>query len=502
MLMKRTSLFFLLLCICFTLLTGCQTNPLVEITNTEGMVTVKKNAGSSFETAKAGLKLYPGAVIKTDDDSKAALTFISDGTTAELKSNTYLELDDKVLGAIKQNLGNATYNVKPLNKNFKVTTPQGMATVLGTVLTVAAEEKETRITVAQGKVNFKKTDGKSIVIEKDQVYSTSFKENKAKSLKEPKMEMAKAKKDEAILAYGIGKNKLDFVNDNKYPGIEEPIPFGPLSFRVIDNNFWIADSVAGKLLQVSRENKVLAKISVIPENQVKPKKLADNDPALEVLIEDFAPIRGDYGMLTAILVAESMENRLIQIGLDGKIQKVVTYPEFKQLYKVEITNEGTVYVADKGAQRIFVLDSELNLVEPMSWEWSGLAVSENQDVLYRVFYTPDTDAITLVGMNRDKEIVREVELGLPSHLNPELCWVDEDRQECLISYVPVTGFKGKFMLARVSLDGTVIKTTEMVAPIAMNRYIDKYYNNIWIAEANYHDAPNGVFKLKPYKLYK
>lgn len=500
--MKKNSCVMAFLCVCLIMLIGCQSNePLAQLSALNGSVTVKKDANSNFELAKMGVKLYAGGIIKTDDDSSATFTLLPDEAVIELKSNTYLELDNKVKNLIAHKAGNATYNVNPQKSNLKITTPQGMATVLGTVLTLETKETETMVTVNEGSVDFTKLDGAKITIKKGEQYSTTYKENKARKIGETVMEAIKVEKDEAVLAYGDEKHKLAFINQNKYPGIEEPIPFGPLSFRVIDNNFWIADSVAGKLVQVNRENKVLAELSVIPENQVKPQKAYENDPCLQVLIEDFAPIKGEYNMLTAILVAESMENRLILVDLDGKIQKVVNIPEFKQLYKIEISAAGTIYVADKGAQRIFVFDSDLNYLEAMSWEWSGLAVSQQEDVLYRVFFTAETGLLTLVGMNRDKEIVREVELMLPMHLNPELCWVDEEKQECLISYVPDTGFDGKFMLARVSFDGSVIKTTEMKAPIAMNRYIDKYHASTWVAEADYNSAPKGVFKLKPFKLY-
>lgn len=499
--MKKNSLIVAFLFVCLIMMAGCQSDePLGELSALTGSVTVKKNVKSNFELAKTGLKLYVGGVVKTDDESSVTLTLLADETVVEMKSNTYLELNDKVKNMVTQKSGNATYNVNPQKSNLKITTPQGMATVLGTVLTVDAKETETMVVVNEGSVDFTKLDGAKITIKKGEQYSTTYKENKARKIGETVMDAIKAEKDEAVLAYGDEKHKLAFINQNKYPGIEEPVPFGPLSFRVIDNNFWIADSVAGKLVQVNRENQVLAELSVIPENQVKPKKAFENDPGLQVLIEDFAPIRGEYNILSALLVAESMENRLILVDLDGKIQKVVTIPEFSQLYKVEVSGAGTVYVADKGAQRIFVFDQDLNYIEAMSWEWSGLAVSQYDDVLYRVFFTHETGLLTLVGMDRDKQIVRETELMLPMHFNPELCWVDEDNQECLISYVPQTGFSGKFMLARVSFDGSVIKTTEMLAPIAMNRYIDKYHSRAWVAEANYNDAPQGVFKLKPFKL--
>ena len=51
----------------------------------------------------------------------------------------------------------------------------------------------------------------------------------------------------------------------------------------------------------------------------------------------------------------------------------------------------------------------------------GFAVSGDDDVLYRIFFTQETGLLTLVAQNREKQILRETELLLPIHLNPELC---------------------------------------------------------------------------------
>jgi len=481
-------------------LIGCgNIEPIAELSDVQGTVSVKPKTAQNFSTGIAGNKISVGDVVKTERDSEATIKFLADETEIMLKSNTYLEIDKVAEFEIRQKSGIATYKISPQKKNIKITTPQGMATVLGTVLTIDAKENETTVSVEKGNVDFTKKDGSKINITEGRMYSTDFKENKArKILKTPVLKLGT---DEVALFYGEGKNKVSYINENKYPGIEEPIPFGPLSFRIVDNTFWVADSVAGKLIQLTRENKQLREISVIPSNQTKPVPAFENDPCLQVLIEDFAPVRDENGTAYSFWVAESMENRLINVDFSGKIHHTITNPDFKQLYKVEIGEGGNIFVADKGAQRIFIYDKDLKFVEAVSWEWSGFAVSGDDDVLYRIFFTQETGLLTLVAQNREKQILRETELLLPIHLNPELCWVDESKQECLITYTPKTGFAGKFMVALVGFDGTVRKTTEMTAPIAMNRYIEKYNNKVWIADADFNTAPETLFKIKPFKLY-
>lgn len=498
---KLKKLFWIVVIGLFTpFLTGCgNVEPIAELSSVQGSVLVKPKTVEIFSNGAAGTKIAAGAVIRTERDSSALIKILSDETEISLKSNTYLEIDKVTEFEIKQKSGIATYKVTPQQKNIKITTPQGMATVLGTVLTIDAKENETTVSVEKGIVDFTKKDGSKINITEGRMYSTGFKENKArKILKTP---VLKLEADEVALFYGEGKNKVGYINENKYPGIEEPVPFGPLSFRIIDNTFWVADSVAGKLIQLTRENKQLREISVIPLNQPKPEPAFENDPCLQVLIEDFAPVRDENGTAYSFWVAESMENRLINVDFTGKILHTITNPDFKQLYKIELGKGGNLFVADKGAQRIFIYDKDLKFVEAVSWEWSGFAVSGDDDVLYRIFFTQETGLLTLVAQNREKQIVRETELLLPIHLNPELCWVDEDKQECLITYTPKTGFAGKFAVALVGFDGTVKKTTEMTAPIAMNRYIEKYNDRVWVADADYNTAPETLFKIKPFKLY-
>ena len=125
-------------------------------------------------------KISAGDVVKTERDSEATIKFLTDETEITLKSNTYLEIDKVAEFEIKQKSGIATYKISPQQKNIKITTPQGMATVLGTVLTIDAKENETTVSVEKGNVDFTKKDGSKINITEGRMYSTGFKTKPAK----------------------------------------------------------------------------------------------------------------------------------------------------------------------------------------------------------------------------------------------------------------------------------------------------------------------------------
>ncbi len=50
---------------------------------------------------------------------------------------------------------------------------------------------------------------------------------------------------DVAIPFGEGSGKVDYINKNRFPKLEDPIPTGPLSFRMIEDKVWIADSVGG-----------------------------------------------------------------------------------------------------------------------------------------------------------------------------------------------------------------------------------------------------------------
>lgn len=308
---------------------------------------------------------------------------------------------------------------------------------------------------------------------------------------------------DVTIPYGEGSGKADFINNNKYPKIDDPQPTGPLSFRVIGDNVWVADSVGNKLMQFGKDSKLISEFSVLPKDTpaYKIEKTEDNDslPILNMIIDDFAPVYNEKGELEAWWVADSCKNKLVKFSVDGKLIGEITNPDFGQLYRVEVGQGGHIFVADKVAASIFVYDSDGNLLSKQNWEWSGMAVSGADDVLYRLMYDNEAKKNVLVISTVDGKVVSGKPLDVVGMFNPKLWWVDESIGEYVITYSPAE-FKGFYNIVRVGFDGTVKASGEVPAPIIMNRFIEKGANGVFIGKGNFFEAPNGNFEVVPYKL--
>ncbi len=303
------------------------------------------------------------------------------------------------------------------------------------------------------------------------------------------------------LPYGTGAGKVGFINGNNYPGIEEPMPIGPKAFRLADDHIWVVDSTGGKLLKLGKEKGLLGEFSLLASPPVPlPADLATNSPNLEVMIEDFAPAFDAEGRLSSFWFVELMNNRLMNYSPDGKKLAEIKHEKFVQPFRIEVGRNGHIFVADKGTQSIFVFDAEHKLVAETNWEWSGFAVGA-EDKLYRLFYESENNRTYLVLQNLQKTIEKEIELDLPEHMNPELWWVDEAREEIILTFTPAAGFNGKFVVARLGFDGKIKASGDLTPPLVMNRFIDHQgFDEVWLGAADYEKAPEGSFSVVPTKL--
>jgi len=305
---------------------------------------------------------------------------------------------------------------------------------------------------------------------------------------------------DVAIPYGEGTGKVDFTNNKKYPKLDDPLPYGPLSFRLVEDKVWVADSIGGKLMQYDNKGKLLSEISVLPEG-TKPYTIDEYKlPILNILIEDIAPVKGEYGDAIAWWVVDSVGNKLLKYSVDGKKLAEVKNNEFVQLYRIEVGRSGHIFVADKAKRAIFVLDSEGKMLNKLNWEWSGMAVAGKDDILYRLMWDNEAHRNVLVSTNTDGKVVfakmLEVEM-----FDPRLWWVDESKGECLITYTPLEGFKGNLIVVRVGFDGKVKASGELPAPVVMNRIIDHIdYSDVYIGKCNFMNAPEGKFEVIPFKL--
>ncbi len=240
--------------------------------------------------------------------------------------------------------------------------------------------------------------------------------------------------------YGEGAGKVDYINSNKYVELEEPLPSGPLTFRIVDNKIWVADSVGGKLMQFDNKGKLISEFSILPDG-IKPYVIdEDGFPLSNILIDDIAPVLGQYGDLKAWWIVDSGNNRLLKFSADGKPLALLQDQDFGQLYRVEVGTGGHLFVADKGNNVIYVYDSEGNLLSEQNWEGSGMSVAGKEDNLYRLIYFNEEKRYMLVTTDVEGKVIKAKALDVEM-LNPELLWVDEVKEEAVITYTPKTGLE-------------------------------------------------------------
>ncbi|MFZ5953182.1 MAG: hypothetical protein ACOYXC_20935 [Candidatus Rifleibacteriota bacterium] len=292
---------------------------------------------------------------------------------------------------------------------------------------------------------------------------------------------------EVSLKFGKADDQVAYINQNSNPGIEEPLPLGPLAFRAVGGLFYIADSVGGKILIADQQKGFVSAVKLT-------EKPAD------FLFDDLAVISGKDGKAEAFYLIDALSNSIIRFAADGKEQKRISSDRLVQPYRIEISSQGVIYVADKGARTIFAFDPEGNLKSEVPWEWSGMALSPDAELLYRVFFAPESASSFLVSSNVEGKLTMERELNLGEHFNAELWWVDEEKQECVISYATSQTYEADLIVARVGFDGEVKGKKQFKAPFAMNRFFDLSGTDAWLGVADYSKAPEGTFSIQKFEL--
>ena len=306
---------------------------------------------------------------------------------------------------------------------------------------------------------------------------------------------------ELVIPYGEGSGKVDYTNTNKYEEkLEDPLPFGPLSFRMVGDKTWVADSVGGKLMQFDSKGKMVSEFSVLPKD-VKPYTVNEEGfPDFNILIEDIAPVFNSNGELEAWWVADSNDNKLLKFSVEGKILAQLQDPDYGQLFRIEVGADGHLFVADKGTRKIYIYDSKGDFVKDLNWEWSGMAVSNKEDNLYRLVYFNEENRNMLVTTDLKGNVIKSKVIDIEMS-DPELWWVDEAKGEAVITYTPLEGFEDHYNIIRINFDGKVIASGKLPAPFVMNRFIDHADNeNVFIGKGNYSEAPNGNFEIVPFKM--
>ena len=228
--------------------------------------------------------------------------------------------------------------------------------------------------------------------------------------------------------------------------------------------------------------------------------VSDRFDFLNILIDDIAPVIGQYGDVEAWWIADSTDNKLLKFSADGKVLAKLQDPDYGQLYRIEVGAGGHLFVADKINRKIYIYDSKGDYVNELNWEWSGMAVTGKEDNLYRLIYFNEENRNMLVKTALNGDVIYSKVIDIEMN-DPELWWVDEAKGEAVITYTPLEGFEGDYNIIRINLEGKVIASGKLPSPFVMNRFIDHAdYEQFFIGKCNYADAPKGNFEIVPFKM--
>lgn len=288
------------------------------------------------------------------------------------------------------------------------------------------------------------------------------------------------------LPYGDEPGKVAFYNSNNHPEAEEPVPLGPLSFRVARGECWVADSVAGRLYRLDDQGKLLKTLPVPKEGET-------------ILLEDIALIKDPNGQVEGIWVLEGGAQHVIRLAPEGEVVKTFggrgDQPgQFIQMHRLEVGPDGRLFIADKGRQKILIFAADGTFEREVPWQWSGLCLDAAGN-LCRLWYDEAKKTTSLVIETPDGKPVKTVPLALGDHSDPEL-WFMNERGEACLTYVPATGFAGVFKFAVCGPDGQPRQIVDLKPPLAMNRFLDRGEGTFFLGVADYRAAPAGEFRIE------
>lgn len=147
-----------------------------ELTLAEGRVQIKQQ--DSWVTASQGQSLKAGQAVKTGANSRAVVS-LDDGSAIRLDQSSEIVLQKLTAQEIliNQTSGRSYHRVEPGQVTYKVETTQATATALGTIFTTESSADQSKIAVAESKVEVENkvdkqkqtvTSGQQAVVNKDQ----------------------------------------------------------------------------------------------------------------------------------------------------------------------------------------------------------------------------------------------------------------------------------------------------------------------------------------------
>lgn len=171
--MNRSVKFMTLICITFFACVECslaQSNQdIAIILKSAGKVTVKKERQKEWKSGSKGFRLDSGDIVKTHDQSLAAILFTDDKSLLKVRDNSTLSImgkraENSVAKRVKCALGNFWLNVTQQKSQLLVETPAGVAAVKGTEFYgIVDAEGNTVIIVIEGIVQLMNKLGEALV---------------------------------------------------------------------------------------------------------------------------------------------------------------------------------------------------------------------------------------------------------------------------------------------------------------------------------------------------
>lgn len=296
--------------------------------------------------------------------------------------------------------------------------------------------------------------------------------------------------NELSLPFGDETGKVAYLNPSNNPGVEEPLPWGPMAFRINGQEFWVADTVAGRVYRLDSKGAVLGTITTPKTDR-------------NAVLEDIALVLDATGTVSSVWVADGMTQEAVLYSTDGKKLKTFGGPgdqpgKFRQISRIEAGPSGRLYASDKGRQVITVFEPDGKVAREVPWQWSGFCLDSSEN-LYHLNWDGEAKRLHLIAEGLDGKLLSDELLELPPHTNPEL-WFITPAGEAIITISPNGAPLEALKLVRSTLKGKLVAIVDIKLPIVMNRYLEPLdAESVWLGQVDYNKAPEGAFRLVPLK---
>lgn len=292
------------------------------------------------------------------------------------------------------------------------------------------------------------------------------------------------------LEYGNKEGQLAYFNSNSNKDFAEDAPMGPMSFRVDGKRLWVLDSIAGDLCSFDENGKELSSVTVPNLSGFR-------------LLEDFA-FAGDVKNPESVWIANAADGIIRRISLaDGK--ELTSFGgnnkdsevKIQQVHQLEADSKNNLlYVGDYGRNAISVFSFEGKYLREVKWQGTDFALDKASN-LHVLHYSETTGYMHQIYSPKG-QLVASQHVGLPTQSDGNIVSIEDDGS-MVCFFTPVGGFKGVLNLYRINKSGNIVEKADFIPQPTMNRRINVCGGKVFIAEADFHSAPDGKFAVKEIK---